>query len=114
MAAGSTLRRHRKAAGIGRALLSKLIELLERQGFVAVIGAIALPNEASVALHERLGFVQHRDLPPGRVQARRVAGCRAVATRACPANGRAVRTFTGAHLRIGRPPIAPAPVPDCR
>lgn len=46
-----------KGRGIGRALLSKLIELLERQGFVAVIGAIALPNEASVALHERLGFV---------------------------------------------------------
>jgi phosphinothricin acetyltransferase len=38
-------------------LLSKLVELLERQGFVAVIGAIALPNEASVALHESLGFV---------------------------------------------------------
>jgi len=46
-----------KGRGVGRALLSKLVELLERQGFVAVIGAIALPNEASVALHESLGFV---------------------------------------------------------
>ena len=46
-----------KGRGIGRALLSKLVELLERQGYVAVIGAIALPNDASVALHERLGFV---------------------------------------------------------
>ena len=30
---------------------------LERQGYVAAIGAIALPNEASVALHEKLGFL---------------------------------------------------------
>ena len=43
--------------GIGRALLGGLLELLERQGFVAAIGAIALPNPASVGLHERLGFV---------------------------------------------------------
>ena len=43
--------------GIGRALLEPLIELLERQGYVAAIGAIALPNEASVALHEKLGFI---------------------------------------------------------
>ena len=42
--------------GIGRALLTPLLELLERQGYVAAIGAIALPNEASVALHEKLGF----------------------------------------------------------
>jgi L-amino acid N-acyltransferase YncA len=42
--------------GIGRALLTKLSGLLERQGYVAAIGAIALPNEASVALHEKLGF----------------------------------------------------------
>ena len=42
--------------GIGRALLEALVELLERQGYVAVIGAIALPNPASVALHEKLGF----------------------------------------------------------
>jgi phosphinothricin acetyltransferase len=42
--------------GIGRALLERMIGLLERQGYVAVIGAIALPNPASVALHETLGF----------------------------------------------------------
>ena len=42
--------------GIGRELLPKLLETLERQGFVAAIGAIALPNDASVALHEKLGF----------------------------------------------------------
>ena len=42
--------------GIGRALLSQLLDLLTRQGFVSAVGAIALPNDASVALHEKLGF----------------------------------------------------------
>ena len=42
--------------GVGRALLTNLLQLLERQGYVAAIGAIALPNAASVALHEKLGF----------------------------------------------------------
>jgi phosphinothricin acetyltransferase len=42
--------------GVGRALLSTLLDVLERQGYVAAIGAIALPNDASVALHEKLGF----------------------------------------------------------
>jgi len=42
--------------GLGRQLLSPLLEMLERQGYVAAIGAIALPNDASVALHEKLGF----------------------------------------------------------
>jgi phosphinothricin acetyltransferase len=43
--------------GVGRALLSTLLATLERQGYVAAIGAIALPNDASVALHEKLGFI---------------------------------------------------------
>ncbi len=43
--------------GIGRKLLSAHIDLLQRQGFVTAIAGIALPNEASVALHEKLGFV---------------------------------------------------------
>jgi phosphinothricin acetyltransferase len=42
--------------GIGQALLETLIGVLERQGYVAAIGAIALPNQPSVALHEKLGF----------------------------------------------------------
>ncbi|MFL6781668.1 MAG: GNAT family N-acetyltransferase [Sphingomicrobium sp.] len=42
--------------GIGQGLLSELLELLQRQGYVAAIGAIALPNAPSVALHEKLGF----------------------------------------------------------
>ena len=43
--------------GIGKRLLVMLTDLLERQGYVAAIGAIALPNDASVRLHEALGFV---------------------------------------------------------
>jgi phosphinothricin acetyltransferase len=42
--------------GIGRALLETILATLERQGYVSAIGAIALPNPASVALHEKLGF----------------------------------------------------------
>jgi len=44
--------------GMGRVLYAALIERLRERGIHAVIGGIALPNEASVALHERLGFEQ--------------------------------------------------------
>jgi L-amino acid N-acyltransferase YncA len=42
--------------GIGRTLCAALLDLVERQGFAQAIGAISLPNEASVRLHEALGF----------------------------------------------------------
>lgn len=42
--------------GIGRQLYNTLIEELRRRQLQVVIGGIAQPNEASVALHERLGF----------------------------------------------------------
>jgi L-amino acid N-acyltransferase YncA len=42
--------------GAGRLLYEALIDTLRRQGFVHAIGAIALPNEASIALHESVGF----------------------------------------------------------
>ena len=42
--------------GVGRGLYTALIPLLERQGFTQAIAAITLPNEASVRLHEALGF----------------------------------------------------------
>jgi phosphinothricin acetyltransferase len=45
-----------RGRGLGRQLLSAHLDLLERQGFVTVIAGIALPNEASVALHEKRGF----------------------------------------------------------
>jgi L-amino acid N-acyltransferase YncA len=42
--------------GIGNALYLTLIEALRERRFHCVIGGIALPNAASVALHEKLGF----------------------------------------------------------
>lgn len=44
--------------GVGKALYQRLFTLLRAQGFETVIGGIALPNEASVLLHESLGFVK--------------------------------------------------------
>jgi L-amino acid N-acyltransferase YncA len=42
--------------GLGKALYRPLIEQLRTLGLHAAVGCIALPNEASVALHEKLGF----------------------------------------------------------
>jgi L-amino acid N-acyltransferase YncA len=42
--------------GLGRKLLAAHLDLLERQGFATIVAGIALPNAASVALHEKLGF----------------------------------------------------------
>lgn len=43
--------------GIGRGLYAELLGRLRGQGFRVACAGITLPNEASVALHERLGFV---------------------------------------------------------
>jgi phosphinothricin acetyltransferase len=45
---------HRR--GIGRELYQTLFELLARQGFHTLCAGITLPNDASVRLHEALGF----------------------------------------------------------
>jgi phosphinothricin acetyltransferase len=42
--------------GIGTQLYKTLIDDLRRRGLQVVIGGIAQPNNASVQLHERLGF----------------------------------------------------------
>jgi L-amino acid N-acyltransferase YncA len=42
--------------GIGRALYGALLPLLVRQGMYVACAGITLPNQASVALHERFGF----------------------------------------------------------
>lgn len=44
--------------GLGTRLYQALLALLRQQGLHGVMGVIALPNEASVALHEKLGFRQ--------------------------------------------------------
>jgi len=43
--------------GIGRRLYEELLQRLRGQGFRVACAGITLPNEASVALHESLGFV---------------------------------------------------------
>lgn len=42
--------------GFGRVLYARLISDLASSGFHTAIGGIALPNDASVRLHESLGF----------------------------------------------------------
>ena len=42
--------------GIGTTLYTKLIQRLRKTGLRAVIGGIALPNDPSIRLHEKLGF----------------------------------------------------------
>jgi len=42
--------------GIGSQLYARLFPILRDRGIHAVIGGIALPNEASVALHEKFGL----------------------------------------------------------
>ena len=44
--------------GIGTRLYEALIAQLKERQVHCVIGGIALPNDASVALHEKLGFVK--------------------------------------------------------
>jgi phosphinothricin acetyltransferase len=42
--------------GLGTQLYRSLLDQLMRQGFTQAIAGITLPNEASVRLHERVGF----------------------------------------------------------
>ncbi len=42
--------------GYGALLYSKLIQELKRMSFRVVLGGITVPNEASIALHEKFGF----------------------------------------------------------
>ncbi|MET0557767.1 MAG: arsinothricin resistance N-acetyltransferase ArsN1 family B [Solirubrobacterales bacterium] len=53
-----------RRAGVGRALYVELLARLRDQGFQMAYAGIALPNEASVDLHESFGFepvdVYHR------------------------------------------------------
>lgn len=50
------LHRGHTGRGIGRALYGRLLEEIRARRMHAVIGGIALPNAASIALHQRLGF----------------------------------------------------------
>ena len=50
------LRHDATGRGIGPKLYARLIDDLREAGFHAVIGGVALPNEASQRLHEKAGF----------------------------------------------------------
>ena len=43
-------------SGVGRALYTDLLQLLADRGFHAAFAGIALPNAASIALHQAMGF----------------------------------------------------------
>jgi L-amino acid N-acyltransferase YncA len=45
-----------RGQGLGRSLYAVLFDLLRRQGFLRAYAGIALPNEASIRLHESMGF----------------------------------------------------------
>jgi L-amino acid N-acyltransferase YncA len=45
-----------RGRGVGSALYAALLELLRHQGYHRALAAIALPNSASVGLHERFGY----------------------------------------------------------
>ncbi len=45
-----------RGQGVGGALYTTLFDVLRSQGFRIALAGVALPNAASVALHERLGF----------------------------------------------------------
>ena len=52
------LREDARGRGIGKALYSELFRILKLQGFRNVYAGIALPNDASIALHRALGFTE--------------------------------------------------------
>jgi len=47
-----------RARGLGSGLYEALIPELKSKGYHRIIGVIALPNDASVALHEKFGMEQ--------------------------------------------------------
>jgi len=46
----------RRGQGVGTSLYQALLDELRQRGFHSVLGCLALPNEPSVRLHEKLGF----------------------------------------------------------
>ncbi len=47
-----------RASGVGRMLMTALIDYARGHGVHVMLGAVDASNEASVAFHERLGFVE--------------------------------------------------------
>ncbi len=85
--------------GIGRGLYEALFERLRAQRFRIACAGITLPNEASVALHEQLGFVPVGVFRRYRLEGRRLARRRLVAAR--PGAG-SQRSRLSSHWRPAR------------
>ncbi|MDR1986080.1 MAG: GNAT family N-acetyltransferase [Treponema sp.] len=52
------LKQGHEGKGLGACLLTQLLEAVKKTSIHAVIAGITLPNERSVALHEKLGFTK--------------------------------------------------------
>jgi L-amino acid N-acyltransferase YncA len=50
------LRHGAEGQGLGKALYGELLKQIRQQGCHVVLGCIAIPNDASIGLHEHLGF----------------------------------------------------------
>ncbi len=54
---------HYTGRGIAKPLYLELLRELKARGVHVVVGCIALPNDASIALHEKCGFVKVAHFP---------------------------------------------------
>ncbi len=50
------LRHGAEGKGLGKALYGELLTHIKQQGCHVVLGCIAIPNDASIGLHEHMGF----------------------------------------------------------
>ncbi len=57
------VREDARGRGVGARLCAALLDALRERGYRTAVAAIALPNAASVALHERLGYERRGVLP---------------------------------------------------
>lgn len=57
------VREDQRGRGLGSALMTALIERARAQGVHAMIAAVESENRGSIALHERLGFVEVGRMP---------------------------------------------------
>ena len=52
-----------RGQGIGSALYTALEEELQARGYLRFLACIAVPNDASIAMHEKRGYVQVAHFP---------------------------------------------------
>ena len=52
-----------RGRGLGSQLYGALEEELEKRGFLRFLACIAVPNEASIAMHEKRGYIQVAHFP---------------------------------------------------